>query len=108
VIIHNLHFKGVTIPPFETDTPSLIDPDTVLSLTAPFEFLQAVCRWNTQVIQRNGPIQHPQLAQGNLLNVMRQLPGTPTEEYPLSFFALEGPDHNGDYISQCVKRQALY
>ena len=41
MIIHNLHFKGITIPPFKTDTPSLVYADTVLSLTVPFEFLQA-------------------------------------------------------------------
>ena len=62
MIIYNLHLKGITIPPFKTDTPSLVDADTVLPYTVPFELLQAVCRWNTQVIQRDGPIQHPQLA----------------------------------------------
>lgn len=60
--IHDLHFKGITIPPFKADTPLLVDADAVLSYPVPFELLQAVCRWNTQVIQRDGPIQHPQLA----------------------------------------------
>jgi hypothetical protein len=98
VLAHNLHVKGITIPPFETDTPSLVDADTVLPCPIPFELLQAIYRRDTQVIKCHGPIQHPQLAQGNLLDVVRQLSRTPPVIYLLSFFALERPDHNRDYM----------
>jgi hypothetical protein len=99
MIVYNLHFKGVTIPPIKTDAPSLVDAYTVLPCPVTSELLQSICRWNAQVVQCDGTIQHPKLAQGNLLKVVRQPSGAATSEYLLSLFALERPDHEVYCIS---------
>jgi hypothetical protein len=107
MIIYDLHVIGVPISPFKADTPPIIDADAILPCSIPSQFFQAICWRDTQIIQRCGTVQHTQFAQGNLLNIMRQLPGTLTGENLLSFFTLESPDHSQNYITQCVKRQTL-
>jgi hypothetical protein len=78
VIVYNLHVESVVILPFETDPPPLVNPDAVLPCPVSFELFQTICGWDTQIVERDGTIQHPKFAQGNLLDVMRQLSGTPS------------------------------
>jgi hypothetical protein len=74
MIIHYFYLKCIPILPFETDPPLVIDADTVLARAFASKHLKAIGRWDTQVLQRDGAIQHAQLAEGDLLNIVRQLP----------------------------------
>ncbi len=89
VIIYDLYAVGVPIPPFKADTPLVVDADAILPCSISTQLSQAIGRWDTQIVQRDGAVQHTWLAQSNLLNIMRQLPGTPAGENLLSFFALK-------------------
>ena len=73
MVIDNLYLFGVAVAPDETDTPLLVDADTLLSFSIPFQGLEAVRRWNTKIIQRLGVVEHTQLAPGYLLNISWQL-----------------------------------
>ncbi len=75
--------------PVKTDTPLLVNADTVLPCPVSFELFQAICRWDTQIIQGHSAVQHPELAQGDLLDIVWQLPGALSEKDLFSFFAFE-------------------
>jgi hypothetical protein len=44
MIISDLHFIGVSIPPQKADSPLIVDPDTVLPLSVARQLLKAVAR----------------------------------------------------------------
>jgi len=69
VIVGYLHIVGVALPPLKANAPPVIDPNAVLSRSLSRHFLQVIRRWNPKVIERDGIIEHPQLAQRGLLNV---------------------------------------
>jgi hypothetical protein len=71
MIIYNIHVEGMSAFPQETYPPLVIDPDAVLPLSIPFEPLQPICRRNTQILESHGPMQHPKLSEGNILDVSR-------------------------------------
>ncbi len=58
MIIHDLHFVGATLGPYETDAPLLVDPDAVLSLSVTSKQLQAITGNCLQVRQRGRAVNH--------------------------------------------------
>jgi hypothetical protein len=93
VVIDNLNVMSVPGSPAEADTPLLVDPDAMLSLSVPTKSLQAVARRDSQIIQRLGGIQNQGLSIGCPLHVRRQPSVALSRENPLSRLALEGSDH---------------
>ncbi len=72
MIINYLHIVSVIRPPIKTNSPLVIDANTVLSGASADEFLQTVRRRNAQIINRFGVTYHSQFSQGDLLYVGRQ------------------------------------
>jgi len=72
VIVDNLDFVGIPISPLETDAPLIIDTNAMLAQPIPYQFLQAIGWWASQVLQRSCVVEHTQFAQGNLLDIIRQ------------------------------------
>jgi len=62
VIIYNLDFISVTVKPFETYTPLVIDAYAVLTVTVSAQGFQPVSRWHKQILQRSCPVQIIQFA----------------------------------------------
>ncbi len=60
--IHNLNIPCVAILPPEADTPLIVDPDAVLSLSVALEGLKAVTRRLRQILQSPGTVEIEQLA----------------------------------------------
>jgi hypothetical protein len=52
MVINNLDFIGVTGLPAKTDTPLIIDPNTVLAFSFSAKLLQSIAGRNAQVIER--------------------------------------------------------
>jgi hypothetical protein len=50
MIIHDLDLVSVPPLPLKTDTPLVVDTNTILSLTLPGESLKTIARWNTQIV----------------------------------------------------------
>ncbi len=87
MIINDFHIFRVSVHPFETDPPPLIDPNAMLPLSVSRECFQPIGRRHSQVLNCRASVQHPQLAIGCLLNVRRQTLGKFTSENLFRFFA---------------------
>jgi hypothetical protein len=66
MIIGNLDFVRSIGHPNKTDSPLIVDPDTVLSSAIPFQLLQAVSCRGHQVFEIGCAIEHRQLPFGHL------------------------------------------
>lgn len=67
MIIDNFDLMGIPISPNKTQPPLFIDANTVLSLAPAFQKLKKIGRWNPQVANSDGIIQHTQLSSRNIL-----------------------------------------
>ena len=68
MIVHDLHVVGVSLKPDKTETPLIIDSNTVLPPPVPTECFQAISRWRCQVAQFRSTIQLTKLPAGNGLD----------------------------------------
>jgi hypothetical protein len=93
VIIDNLDIMRVTIAPLKTDAPLIVDADAPLPLTVGMKLFKPIRRRHSQIRESRRAIQHSQLAQRNLLNIIRKLPRPLKIEDLFGFFALERPNH---------------
>lgn len=57
MIIHDRNVAGVPVAPNKADTPLIVDPNAVLSLTVSVERFQPIARRRCQVPQISGNIQ---------------------------------------------------
>jgi len=93
VIIGNLHVVGVTVAPYKTDTPLVVDAYTALPCTVRFQLMQSVTRRHSlEIHQTFGRVQHQKLSSRWLSNV-HELTNILIVEKPLRVGTLEGPDH---------------
>ncbi len=51
MIVNNLHLVGVAGIPAKTNSPLIVDPNTVLTLAISAELLKAIAGWDPQVIE---------------------------------------------------------
>jgi hypothetical protein len=73
VIIHDLYFKSVPIPPPETHTVLIVDSNAMLSRAISAKQLQMISRWHLQVIQRDGRIQNGKFLESSSVQIGRQV-----------------------------------
>jgi hypothetical protein len=93
MIVHYFYLVSVSATPFETNPPLFIHPDTVLASPVSGQLFQPVGRWDTQVIQGGGIVQHAQFPQRHLLDVSRKFPRDfPLENQP-GFGIFDALDH---------------
>jgi hypothetical protein len=101
VVIDDLNSIRIAIAPDKADTPLIIYPDTVLSLSRPFQRLKPVGRWHLEVIQLPCVVQHSEFSAGNNLDIHGELSRNSTFPDLSVFLVLELPDHACN-ITQCV------
>jgi hypothetical protein len=94
VVVYDLDINRIAILPNKTDTPLVVDTDTELTATISGQLFQPVGWRDAQVLQGQGPVEHSQLAQRNLLNISRQLARQLTSKYFFSFFVAKASDHD--------------
>ncbi len=58
MIICDLDVERITDAPFEADSPLVIDSDAVLSCSVTAEFFKSIRRWNSQVVEISGIVDH--------------------------------------------------
>ena len=58
MIIGDLDVERVAAVPLETDSPLIIDPNAILPCTVAAEFFEAICGWDSQVIEVDGVVDH--------------------------------------------------
>ena len=93
MVVDNLNVHGIAINPLETDSPLIIDANAILSRPVAPKLLQMIGRRHAKVVQPDGIIDHPQLAQRSLLDVGRQFPRALTRVYLFGFGVFEGLYH---------------
>jgi hypothetical protein len=93
VIVNDLNFVGVSIPPGETKSPLVVDANAVLSFASPMQRFQAIARWRRHVAQFRGAVQLPQFSARDVLDRLKT-PAAVTLVKPLSLAAPERPDHD--------------
>ena len=74
MVIDNLDRISIAASPSETDTPLIIDPDTVLSLSCSFQRLKPVGWRHTEIFQQPRIVQHSEFSARDSLDTCGQLP----------------------------------
>jgi hypothetical protein len=67
VVISNFNLVRVSFAPSKAYSPLVVDSDAVLSVAVPLEFLEAISRRHTKILQRFRGIKQSQLAEGDPL-----------------------------------------
>src|SRR6185295_13507328 len=101
VVVDDLHFEGVVLAPFKTDSPAVVDPDAVLPSAVAFQCLQTVPGWNPQIQQALRVVEHPQFPPRHFLEHSGQLSDLLASPDLFSPPGSEGPDH-GETITPCA------
>ena len=94
MIIHNLHFVGIAIPPYEANPPLAINANAVLSGAVAAELFEAIAGHGCQVSQNGGGIENGQFSQGRSLEALKAADSLPMKK-PFSLQGAERPDHPG-------------
>jgi len=74
MVIDNLDCISIAVFPNETDTPLIIDPDTVLSFSRSFQRFKPIGRWHTEIFKQPRIVQHSEFSARDNLNICGQLP----------------------------------
>ena len=71
MIIYYFDLKCIAILPLKTDPSLVVDVDAVSTQLVASKYFKAIGRRDTQILECDGAIQHAQLAEGHLLNILR-------------------------------------
>lgn len=52
MVIYNLDIVGIAISPNEADAPLFINANAMLTNAISGQLLEAICRWNAQIMER--------------------------------------------------------
>ena len=93
MIVRDLNIARLAVVPFETDTPLIVDPNAVLSLPIPAEFLESVRGWYAKVVQVFRTVEDYELPISNNLNISRKTFRKLLPPEPGRLLVLERLDH---------------
>jgi hypothetical protein len=97
MIIDNLCVSDTALCPSKTNPVLSVDPDTVLTLSIPFQCLQVVARRNPKIFDTLSVIENEELGSSSPLQIWRtDLPsglGVFAVEHILGTLVTEGKDH---------------
>ena len=96
MIIDNLDLEGITVPPSKTDSPLVIDANTVLTGAIASELLQPVPGWDAEVLKLFGRVHDAELSQHEAMELGGKASDALTVEQPLRVAIGEAGDHK-DY-----------
>jgi hypothetical protein len=92
MIIDDFDLVSVSVPPSETKTPLVVDPNAMVPLSFPLQSFQTIARRCSQIAQFCGAVQLPELSAGDLLNSLKA-PTAFAVVKPLGFGTPERLDH---------------
>jgi hypothetical protein len=88
-----LDVVSIASHPSKADAPLVVDPDAPLPGPVATQPLESIPRWDPKVIQSDGRIELPQLAQGDSLHVCAEPSNGSAIEELLGILVTEAPDH---------------
>jgi hypothetical protein len=92
VVVHDLDVVGISVTPYKTKTPLVVDPDTVLPLPLAAQGFQTVSRRRCQIAQIRGAVQLAKLSASDPFHSSKAATRLPAVKSP-GFRATERPDH---------------
>lgn len=93
MVVDDRHAIGIAVSPSEADAPLIVDPYAVLTSATPFELLQSIRGWTTEIGKCARVIEHPEFPKSDLLDISRQAARRLPREDPRRFLVAEGDDH---------------
>jgi len=93
MVIRYLDIKCITALPFKTDSPLIVNSNTILPFSVADQLFKAIRGRNPQVVDVEGVVDHAKFTQCHLLNIHWQFARTLTLMNSLSFSVFEGFDH---------------
>ena len=92
MVVHNLDFIGITVPPDKADAKSVVDSDAMLSVSISFQGFQTVAGKNREILQL---VRRVELFQFPLDNpgANAEPSWNPSFEDRFRIFVAEGPNH---------------
>jgi hypothetical protein len=97
MIVDDLCVSDAAFRPSKTDPVLSVDPDTVLALSIPFQYLQVVAGRDPKILDALGVVENEELGSSSPLQVWRtDLPcglGVFAVEHILGALVTEGQDH---------------
>ena len=94
MVVNNLDLIRIAVPPAEANAPLIIDANTVLGRSVPFEFLQAMARRDSQVLELLSGVNETELPQHRPMEVSREAPHGLALEEPLCAPIGKALDHS--------------
>jgi hypothetical protein len=101
VIVDDLNVAGVPLAPDEAETPPIVDPDAVLSLSVAVQRFQTISRRRHQVSQFRRAVQLPEFPTRDMLDSLKTSTWKPMVKSP-GFGRAERLNHNMEYITYSV------
>jgi hypothetical protein len=92
VIVHDLNFVSIPLAPNEAQTPLVVNPNAILSLSVAMQYFQAISGRRCQIAQFRGAVQLPELAPRDALDSLKAASRLPAMK-SLGFRAAERLDH---------------
>lgn len=92
MVIDDFDIGRIAVLPAETDSPLIIDSNTVLTVPISSEFFQSISRWDPQISKCIRRIQDQKLSQSQTLNSAESL-GVSALKNLLSLAAAKPSDH---------------
>ena len=65
VVVNDFNLPWPGFRPDEADPELVVDADAVLAMAVPSERLQAIARWDLQIVETSGGIEEGKLAEGH-------------------------------------------
>ena len=93
MIINNLDLEGIAVSPAKTDSPLVIDANTVLAGAVAFELLQAVAGWDPEIVELLGGIHDAELPEHESVEFGRKASDAFALEQSLRVAIGEAQDH---------------
>ena len=94
MVVDDLNVVRVARAPNETDSPLPVDANAVLTNPTTLEFLQAIRRWDSQVIEISRSVQHAELSESRSLDVSAEAFDSLALKQPLRITVLEALNHD--------------
>jgi hypothetical protein len=72
MVVNDFNLVGIPVTPLEANSPTLIDPDAVLSLPLSRQLLKSIARRNAEIIEAKRVIEHSEFSVSSLLDFSRE------------------------------------
>jgi hypothetical protein len=104
MVVYDLYFKSVSVPPYETHAVLIAYPNAVLSGAVPAKCFQMISRRHFQIVERDRGVQNRQLLERSSFQI-RGKPSALTP--PPQLFRFLVPEADDHFFSMLTRRDTI-